>query len=641
MTKVIQQGFGSWESPITSDLIVSETVGLQEIMIDGEDTYWLESRPTEGGRSVLVKRTQDGETLDLTPQPFNVRTRVHEYGGGAYTVSHGVAYFSNFSDGRIYRLNEQGPEPTTPEGDFRYADFAIDEVHQRLICVREDHTGTGEAINTLVSIALDGSQDVRIVVAGKDFYSSPRLNPDGTKLAFLQWNHPNMPWDGTELAVADLYSDGRVSVPTIIAGGQTESIFQPEWSPQGTLYYVSDRTNWWNLYRYEQEKTEIVVQKDAEFGMPQWVFGMSTYAFLTAETIICAWNERGLWSLGTIDLRSGQLQLIESHFTWISGVRAGRKQGYFIGGSPTNPSAIVEYQRSSSAFKTLREASKLTVDPAFLSIPEVIEFPTTDGRKAYAFFYAPASETYDGPPYDLPPLIVMSHGGPTSATSVTFNLNIQYWTSRGFAVLDVNYGGSTGYGREYRQRLNGNWGIVDVDDCTNGALYLVERGDVRKDQLAIRGGSAGGYTTLSALTFRDEFAAGASYFGVSDIELLAKETHKFESRYMDSMVGPYPETKEVYVVRSPIHFIDRLHAAVIFFQGLDDKIVLPNQAEIMVEELRKKGVPVAYVPFEGEGHGFRRADHIKKTLDAELYFYSRIFGFALPIDIEPVAIDNF
>ncbi|MCI0183742.1 S9 family peptidase [Sulfoacidibacillus ferrooxidans] len=644
MTEVTQKAFGTWESPITSDLIVSGTVGLQEIKVDGSDTYWLEGRPSEGGRSVLVKYSlQTGDTMDVTPQPFNVRTRVHEYGGGAYTVSNGVAYFSDFSDGRVYRLNEQGPEPITPEGAYRYADFVVDEAQQRLICVREDHTGEGEAVNTLVAIALNGSHTVDVLVDGSDFYSSPRVSPDGTQLAYLAWNHPNMPWDGTELSVANIETDGSLSGTVVVAGGIEESIFQPEWSPEGTLYFVSDRSNWWNLYSYQQGKVVSVFDMDAEFGLPQWVFGMSTYGFLDENTIFCALNQLGLWSLAQIDLSKKELTTIVSHFQAIHSVQAHRGLGYFVGGSPTKPTAVVQYVSANREFETLKESVdlvELNVDPEFFSVPEVLEFPTTNDQTAYAFFYAPANETCDGAPTERPPLVVMSHGGPTSATTTAFNLQIQYWTSRGFAVLDVNYGGSTGYGRAYRKRLNGNWGIVDVDDCTHGALYLVKRGDVRADQLAIRGGSAGGYTTLSALTFRDVFAAGASYFGVSDIELLAKETHKFESRYMDSMVGPYPEKKEVYMERSPIHYIEKLQSPVIFFQGLDDKIVLPNQAEMMVEGLRSKGVPVAYVPFEGEGHGFRQAQNIKKTLDAELYFYSKVFGFDVTDDDAPVVIEN-
>ncbi len=641
MTTMKQAPYGSWESPITSDLIVSGTVGLQEISCDGADTYWIESRPTEGGRSVLVRRDQNGQTTDVTPSSFNVRTRVHEYGGGAYTAVDQVAYCSNFSDNRVYRHKEgEAPIAITSDSALRYADFTFDRRRNRLICVQEDHRGAGEAVNSLVSLAVDGQREPIVLTAGNDFYSSPCLSPSGEQLAWLTWNHPNMPWDGTELWIADVGEDGTLSHQRLIAGGPQESIFQPQWSPDGVLFFVSDRSNWWNIYRYADGHVACVVAKDAEFGLPQWVFGMSTYAFTGPSEIVCVYNMNGVWHLGKIVADVPSLQHVDTLYTQMSGLCASGGYAVFAAGSPTHAWSVVRFNPASGEIEILRKSSDIVVDDEYLSLPEAVEFPTEGGLTAHGFFYAPRNRDYDAAPSDRPPLVVFTHGGPTAATSTTMNLSIQYWASRGFAVFDVNYGGSTGYGRAYRQRLNGNWGVVDVNDCTNGALYLVERGDVRADQLAIRGGSAGGYTTLAVLTFRDAFAAGASYFGVSDIELLAKETHKFESRYMDSVVGPYPEARDVYVERSPLHFTERLSCPVIFFQGLDDKIVLPNQAELMVEALREKGVPVAYMPFEGEGHGFRQANNIKRTLEAELYFYARIFGIELADRVEPVPIDN-
>ncbi len=641
MTTMKQAPYGSWKSPITSALIVSETVDLQEAFCDGADTYWIEGRPNEGGRSVLVKQDQNGRTTDVTPDPFNVRTRVHEYGGGAYTVVDGVAYCSNFSDNLVYR-HEAGRSPMaiTSDSALRYADLEFDRRRNRIIGVQEDHRDAGEAANSLVGLAVDGRREPSILASGNDFYSSPCMSPNGEQLAWLTWNHPNMPWDGTELWIADVAADGTLANQRLVAGGPQESIFQPQWSPDGVLFFVSDRSNWWNIYRYTEGNVVCVVEKDAEFGLPQWVFGMSTYAFTGSSEIVCAYTMNGVWHLGRIDVNTGSLQRVDTPYTQISGLRACGGDAVFTAGSPTHAWSVARLHPGSGEIEILRRSSDIIVDEEYMSLPEAVEFPTEGGLTAHGFFYAPRNRDYDAAPSDRPPLVVFTHGGPTAATSTKMNLSIQYWTSRGFAVLDVNYGGSTGYGRAYRQRLQGNWGVVDVDDCTNGALYLVERGDARADQLAIRGGSAGGYTTLAVLTFRDAFAAGASYFGVSDIELLAKETHKFESRYMDSMVGPYPEAKDVYVERSPLHFTERLSCPVIFFQGLDDKIVLPNQAELMVEALRRKGVPVAYVPFEGEGHGFRQANNIKRTLEAELYFYARIFGIELGDPVEPVPIDN-
>jgi len=634
--------YGSWESPINTEMVTAEAVRLSSIMLDGEDVYWLEMRPQEGGRFTVVRFSPDGQTTDVTPTAFNARTRVHEYGGGSYTVAGGIVYFSNWDDQRLYR-QELGGEPRaiTPEAKLRYADGTIDELRGRMLCICEDHSRPGkEAANSLVAVDLEGKRPHQVLAAGNDFYASPRLSPDGSRLAWLTWNHPNMPWDGTELWLGSLADDGSLLSSRRVAGGESESIFQPEWSPDGTLYFASDRTGWWNLCRWSDGRVEPLCAMEAEFGLPQWVFGMSTYAFVSDSSIICAYAKKGNWHLAKLDTVTGYLVAIDTPYTTITQIRADPNRALFLGGSPTEAMGVVELELATGEHQVLRRPSQVDIDPAYISLPEPIEFPTEKGLTAHAFFYAPRNLDSVGPEHERPPLLVISHGGPTGATDNTFDLGYQYWTSRGFAVLDVNYGGSTGYGRAYRQRLNGQWGIVDVDDCVNAARYLVERGDVDDQRLIIRGGSAGGYTTLCALTFRDLFAAGASYYGVSDLEALTRETHKFESRYLDRLVGPYPACRKRYMDRSPIHFTDRLSCPVIFFQGLEDQVVPPSQAEKMVEALRTKGVAVAYVPFEGEQHGFRRAENLKRALEAELFFYSQIFSFELADPVGLLAIDN-
>jgi dipeptidyl aminopeptidase/acylaminoacyl peptidase len=649
--------YGSWTSPLTTDLITSKFVGLRgNLVLDGEDIYWIESRPTEGGRSVIVRRTPDGAMTDVIPPPFNARTRVHEYGGGAYTVHKGVVYFSNFADQRLYRVAPgEAPEPVTAEGALRYADGVIDDTRGCMVCVREDHTGKGEAVNAIVSINLaDGEPPVlasgRVLVSGNDFYSTPRLSPDAARLAWLTWNHPNMPWDGTELWVADVMPDGTLANARQVAGGVDESIFQPTWSPDGVLYFVSDRTGWWNLYRWEDGGTdahiESVLLMEAEFGLPQWVFRINTYAFASTTQMICSYTKDGLWHLVSLDLATKALRPIATHYTSIQSpqVAPGDEDTspyvVFIGAASKDAHAVVKRDLKTGEEVVLKQSIDLDVDDGYLATARPVTFPTEQDLTAHGIFYAPKNRDYVGPVDEKPPLLVVIHGGPTGSTSSALNLGLQYWTSRGFAVLDVNYGGSTGYGRAYRERLKGQWGVVDVDDCVNGALYLVREGLVDGERLAIRGGSAGGYTTLSVLTFRDVFKVGASYYGVSDLEALATETHKFESRYLDSLVGPYPERRDLYLARSPIHHTEALSCPIIFLQGLEDKVVPPNQAEKMVAALRDKGIPVAYLAFEGEQHGFRRAENMKRSLEAELYFYARILGFEVADPVEPVDIEN-
>jgi dipeptidyl aminopeptidase/acylaminoacyl peptidase len=642
--------YGSWSSPITSDLIVSSSIGLGAILHDGTDVFWIESRPQEQGRSVVVRRTGEGTSTDITPpvqadgqDVFNVRTRVHEYGGGAYLVSDGIVYFCNDKDQRIYRqkigeLPVAITQPPQQEMGLRYADGVKDATRERMIWVREDHTtGARQPVNTLISIRLDGAGAQAVLQSGRDFYSNPRISPDGLSLAWLEWEHPNMPWIGCELWVGRFNPAGAIISKRLVAGGNDESVFQPEWSPDGVLYFISDRLavesdhgRWWNLYRIKGDPStdgsivEAVHPLAAEFGQPQWTFRMSTYAFESVGQLICSYVQDAIYRMMTIDVQSLRATQIDSVYSEISDVCASRGHVYFRGGSYTSPTAIVDLEIVSGRITVLKLSSTQDVERmrAYISEPKSVTFPTGNGLKAHGVFYPPRNPDFVAPRGELPPLIVHSHGGPTAAASSTLNLQTQFWTSRGFAVLDVNYGGSTGYGREYRLRLQGQWGIVDVEDCVNGAKHVAEMGEVDGENWAVSGGSASGFTTLAALTFRKEFKTGASYYGVSDLEALAKDTHKFESHYLDGLVGPYPECKDLYEARSPIHSARLLSVPVVFFQGAEDKIVPPQQAEEMVSSMRKRGTPFLCLLFDGEQHGFRRAENIRRALDAELYFYA-------------------
>jgi dipeptidyl aminopeptidase/acylaminoacyl peptidase len=633
--------YGSWKSPITSDLIVAQSIALSEVRLEGGTIYWLEGRPQEQGRFVVVGAEDSGARAaprDLTPQPFNVRTRVHEYGGGAWTVCDGTVYFSNFADGRLYRQNASTPEPLTPappDGGrgWRFADGIIDSARKRWIGVREDHTGGGMPINATVAVDLarPGAEPGRVLIGGHDFFSSPRLSADGTRLMWLAWDLPNMPWNGTTLYLARLADDGTLAgAPEIVAGGPRESIFQPEWIP-GTadIAFVSDRSGWWNLYRFDvaTRTATPIVPRAAEFGLPQWVFAMSTYAFAGRERVVAAYWQEGLGRLAVIEPATGALRTLDTPFTEFGSVRADGEHVVFRAGAPTLASCIVSLDLESGDHRILKKATDLLERPDLrigdhLSKAEALEFPTSGGDTAHALFYAPRNADYCGPAEETPPLLVKCHGGPTSSAASALSLNTQYWTSRGIAVLDVNYRGSTGFGRRYRDRLYGNWGVVDVDDCVNGAAFLIARGLVDPARIVISGGSAGGYTTLAALVFRDFFHGGASYYGVSDIAALARDTHKFESRYLDWLIGPYPQEEALYRERSPVHHAERLDKPVIFFQGDEDAIVPPNQTEAMVAALRRRGKPVGYFLFTGEQHGFRKGGNVQRCLDAELYFYA-------------------
>lgn len=625
--------FGSWRSPITAASVTEKTVGLGSVCAVKKEVFWLEARPEEKGRNVLVKLSSDGTVTELTPQPFNVRTRVHEYGGGAYLITENAIYFSNYSDGRVYQqLGKKTPQAITPENSAcRYADFILDSQRNRLICVCEDHSqAEGEPTNSIVAIDLN-TGTITPLATGHDFYTSPRISPDGTQLAYVSWNHPAMPWDSSYLWLGKIQLDGSLDCLELVAGGTEESICEPKWSPDGLLYFTSDRSDWWNIYRRNSDGSiKCLQQMAAEFAYPHWVFGLSTYSFLTADLIVCAYSQNGSWHLGTIQTKTKQFQGIDTPYTDIASVTASDKShALFIAGSPDRPTAVVKFNLETQQPTIIKQSGELTIDPGYISLPQAISFPTENNCLAHAWYYPPQNKDYSAPVGELPPVLVKSHGGPTAAASVNLSLRIQYWTSRGFGYLDVNYGGSIGYGRQYRERLKGNWGIVDVQDCVNAAQYLVQKQLADGERLVISGGSAGGYTTLAALTFYDTFKAGASYYGVSDLEILARDTHKFEARYLDSLVGAYPQEKAIYQERSPIFHLNRLSCPVIFFQGLKDQVVPPNQAEMMVEALKQKGLPVAYVTFPDEGHGFRQAANIQTALQSEFSFYSRVFGFDL------------
>ena len=631
--------YGSWKSPITAALITSKTVSLGDLAVDGQDVYWTEGRPLEGGRNVLVRASPGKLPVACLPEKFNVRTRVHEYGGGAFLIFDGNIVFANYEDQHLYlAMSGRLPQLLTSTDGCRYADLILDRPRQRLICVREDHRGPGEAVNTLTALSLDGG-DGQVLVEGNSFYSNPRLSPDGSRLAWLCWDHPNMPWDGCELWTANLRPDGSLGARRRVSGSPRESIFQPEWSPAGVLHYVSDRSGWWNLYR-EAGTPEPLCPQEAEFGEPQWVFGLRTYALLSEDEILCAYSQNGSWKLARLETRKKKLTPLDLPYSDFTRVRAGNGFAVFEAGSPGEPLGVIRLDPKTGRAEVLRRAFEPTIDPGYFSAPQPLEFPTENKLSAHGNFYPPANKDFAAPKGELPPLIVMSHGGPTDAASTALRYGVQYWTSRGFAILDVNYGGSSGYGRSYRQRLNGSWGIVDVDDCCNGAGWLARQTRVDGGRMAIRGGSAGGYTTLAALTFKKVFQAGASLYGIGDLEVLARDTHKFESHYLDSLVGPYPQRKDLYHDRSPIHFVDKLSTPLILFQGDEDRVVPPELSRSMYAAVRAKGLPVAFLLFKGEQHGFRRAENIQRCYEAELYFYSKVFGFEPADAIEPVEIEN-
>jgi dipeptidyl aminopeptidase/acylaminoacyl peptidase len=645
--------YGAWPTPITSELVLSAAVRLAGVQVDGDAVVWAEGRPGEGGRTQLVRREADGTTTDLLPDGFDARTGVHEYGGGAWKVRDGVVWFSNWADQRLYRLVPGGePEPLTPEsvltrGD-RYADVDVSPDGSVLVAVREHHPvhgqGAADVRNEIVRLSADRPSEPEVLVTGPDFVASPRLSPDGRRLVWVSWDHPSMPWDDTVLSGRNLVTGDEA----IVAGGPGESVSEPRWSADGALHFLSDRTGWWNVYRW-LPGTDIVpeVRINAEIGEPGWALGGSRYVVLDGGEIVFARWQAGYDGLA-VRRPDGTLTDVDVPFSAIAMVRAsGPGEVVLVAGTPTEEPGVHRVSVADGRTETLRPPRDLGLDTGYLSVPEAVSFPSVDGqgapRTAHALFYPPANPEHEGPQGELPPLLVVIHGGPTSSAVPVLSVNVQYWTSRGFGVVDVNYGGSTGFGRAYRDVLKGAWGIVDVADCLAAARWLAEQGRVDGTRLAIRGGSAGGYTTLAALAREDTpFAAGADHYGVADLEALAADTHKFESRYLDGLVGPYPEARDVYVERSPIHHVELFSRPLIVLQGSEDAVVPPNQSEAIVGALRARKVPVAYLVFEGEQHGFRRAENIRRALEAELSFYAQVFGFGLPEaeGIEPVLVEN-
>jgi dipeptidyl aminopeptidase/acylaminoacyl peptidase len=637
--------YGSWRSPIEAQLVAraGRRLAAPALAADGA-VWWAEGRPAEGGRVVLMRRPPGGEPEAVTPTGVNVRTRVHEYGGGAWTLAaEDLVLFTDFADQRLYRQRlGEGPIAITPEPEtvagLRYADFRLTPDGRTVVCVREVH-GEDEAENQIVALPIDGSEEPTVLASGHDFYSFPRVSPDGACLAWTCWDHPNMPWDGTELWVAPL---GNTVDATLVAGGPDESVFQPEWDEGGRLHFVSDREGWWNLYRDEGEQVVQLTDEEAELAHPQWLFGGSTYAFLADGAIACVRCERGEERLFLLEPGAERLEDLELPYTsfgFPSLSSRGTRVAFAAAGT-ARETAVVLIDVRNGELEEVRCAAEESVEDGYVSIPRPIEFPTTDGETAHGFYYPPTNLDFVAPEGELPPLIVQSHGGPTSHATPALDREFLFWTSRGIGVVDVNYRGSSGYGRPYRQRLRGGWGVVDTDDCIAAARHLAAGGEADGERLAIRGGSAGGYATLCALVFHDDFATGASYYGVADTETLAKDTHKFESRYLDGLIGPYPERADLYRERSPIHFVERLRASVILFQGLEDEVVPPSQSETMVAALKRNGVPHAYLAFEGEAHGFRRSETEIRCLEAELYFYGRILGFEPADELEPVEIDG-
>lgn len=645
--------YGSWPSPVALELVAAGFVRLAEPRWDGPAITWLEGRADDGGRQTLVRWTRDGGPRDVSPAGINVRTRVHEYGGAAYLAVGDVVVISDFATGRLLRVGpDRTATPLTPDGGWRYADLCLDAERGRLVCVREDHTLEGhEARNALVAVPVDGSAAIdpaRIVelAGGSDFVAAPRLSPDGRWLAWIRWNHPRMPWDGTECVVADVRADGSLGAARVVAGDSGTWVTQPAWSPDGALHVSAELDGWLNLYRIEavgrqtgggadQARLHPLAPMAAEIGGPEWNFGYADYAFAEDGTILAACRAGGRDRLFRIDPSGGagprEVPLPFSELDFL-GVRGDRL--LCLAAAPTAFRSVVLVSLLDGTFEVLRQASDAALDPADLATAEPVEFPTSGGRTAHGILYRPLSRTTRALDGELPPLVVTSHGGPTAGAFTGLSITTQILATRGIAVLDVDYGGSTGYGRDYRKRLEGNWGVVDVDDCVAGAQALAARGIVDPARLAIEGGSASGFTTLAALAFRDVFRAGVSYFGIGNLAAFVAETHKFESRYLDGLVGPYPAARDVYEARSPIFHVDGIRCPVLVLQGLDDQVVPPSEAERIVAALRANGIAHAYIAFEGEDHGFRKASSMLRSIQAELAFYGAVFGF-VPADPLP------
>jgi dipeptidyl aminopeptidase/acylaminoacyl peptidase len=632
--------YGSWVSPVSVEQLTSSSVGLSAVQIDGRFVYWLEVRADEGGRASLWRRLiAGGEPAEVTPAPTYVRDKVHEYGGGEYHVSGGTVVYAEYSDGRLYAVSGDGrPRPITPEGAFRFGDIRVHPERALVLAVREDHSGIGEPANTIVALDLDGPNlgGGAVLCAGADFYSTPELSAGG-RLAWTQWNHPNMPWDSATIMVGSL-SGTTVVGSQSVAGGTSESAVHPRWLGD-KLIFVSDRTNWWNLYLWSEEGVRPLCTTQAEFCEPQWALGQRPYAIIDHDHLLCSVNRGGEQSIAVLEITNGTLRPVAPLRTAATSLAVGGRGAAAVLTYPDRPSALALLDLEDGHWTTVRSSAAMIMHAASVSLARPVSWTGEQGT-VYGYFYPPVNAGCSGPAGSLPPLITLSHGGPTAFAAPDFKIAYQFWTSRGFAILDVNYSGSTGYGRAYRNRLKGGWGVVDVQDCIAGALSMGAQRLADPARLAIRGVSAGGFTTLAALTTSDVFAAGVSQYGIADLEALATDTHKFEARYLDSLVGRYPEERAIYTKRSPIHHLDQLSAPILLLQGTEDRVVPPTQAEVLAEAARQKHLPVALIMFEGEGHGFRRAETIKAAAEAQIYFFGRIFGFEPADRVPPIAIDN-
>ncbi len=634
--------YGSWHSPISAEMAAASSQHwINQLYAAGEDIYILLRLPEQGGRSTVARLHGDGHIEQLTPATFDARTRVYEYGGSCFAVNDGVIYFSNFPDDRLYRhLPGESPQPITAAGDMRYADLVIDHRRNRLICIREDHTPKGEPRHALAAVNLDGDEFGAVLFDQTDFVAFPVLSQDGRKLAWVAWNHPNMPFFSSSLWAADVDEDGSLTNIQQIVPEQEESVTDPRWSPSGELYFCSDRSNWWNLYRWQDGEIAAVSPMAAELGNPYWNIGKTMYRFLTPSSVLAAYNQNGTWHLGQIDTETGARKEFNTEFTYIVHLEVVGDHAFVVAGTPSTPRALFKMDLRSGAYTCLASSVQNAVSEAYLSPGAHISYPTENGLQAHGFYHPPHNPEYEAPAGELPPLIVIAHGGPTGSIKHALDVGVQFYTSRGFAVLEINYGGSAGYGREYRNRLRGEWGVVDVDDAVNGARYLVQQGLADGERTIVRGGSAGGFTTFAALAFRDVFKAGSSLYGISDLEFWDQETHKFEAHYCSTLIGPYPEQTALYRERSPIHRAGEINVPLLIFQGLDDKVVPPNQSRFVADALRARGVPVAHIEFEGEAHGFRSFATNVRVHQTELAFFGQVFGFDPADELPPVHIDN-
>lgn len=623
----VKAPFGSWSSPITAEFVAGKDPNLTaDMQVDGGILYFVEARPNEGGRRVLLAKAPGEDVREVLPTQFNVRTRYLEYGAKSFVVHRGTVYFVNYADQQVYACAANAdPYSVTQDSNSRFADLVVDERRGRLLALRE-RLEKPESVNSICEIVIAGGS-VRDLVGGRDFFNAPRLSPSGDQILWVSWNHPNMAWNGTELWIAPVDAEGTIGAAQKIAGDANHGVCQPQWTSENEICFTGELEEWFNLYRYRAGRTINCFPKNAEFAYPDWTPGQKRYAAGDGN-ILAAFVSKGESRL--IWLRDDQQEVLPISFANISSIEASENGFYLVASFADQSAAILHWQPESREFQEVYRSYTLAIAKEEIALPKAIDYPSTDGTTAHAWFYEPCNAKFTGLDGEKPPLIVMCHGGPTDMSTGEFKKSIQFWTNRGYAVVDVNYGGSAGYGRAYRERLRGTWGVVDVHDATSAVQYLAREGKIDPQRVAIRGGSAGGYTTLAALTFTQGIiAVGASYFGVSDPELLAQETHKLESRYLDQLIGPYPEAKAVYQERSPLAHVKNLNCPIIFFQGDEDKVVLPNQSELMFQSLKAKGIRTEYHLYSGEGHGFVRAETVQHSLKAEHGFYAKQFAYTV------------